>query len=199
MAPGVGGATTSGVGPADILLTPTAATVPNGVDNVGGANFAAASNITQPDDLRHYYGTYFQDDWKATSRLTLNMGLRWEIFGGVGESSGKQAGLLMPNANGAGAQYAILSQQKNAPLSPAFAPLLATDGIGLKYLSGSSIFTTPLTNFAPRVGLAYQFTSKLVARAAYGVFYGGFENIGGAPDPGYATTRDDARLRGING
>src|SRR5580704_8683614 len=81
MAPGVGGATTGGVGPADILLTPIAATVPNGVNNVGGANFAAASNITQPDDLRHYYGTYFQDDWKATSKLTLNMGLRWEIFG----------------------------------------------------------------------------------------------------------------------
>jgi hypothetical protein len=71
MAPGVGGATTGGVGPADILLTPIAATVPNGVNNVGGASFAAASNITQPDDLRHYYGTYFQDDWKATSKLTL--------------------------------------------------------------------------------------------------------------------------------
>jgi hypothetical protein len=185
MAPGVGGATTGGVGPADILLTPIAATVPNGVNNVGGSSFVAASNITQPDDLRHYYGTYFQDDWKATSRLTLNMGLRWEVFGGVGESSGKQAGLLMPNPNGAGAQYAILSQQKSAPLSPAFVPLLAKDGIGLKYLSGSSIFTTPLTNFAPRIGLAYQLTSKLVARGGYGMFYGGFENLGGAPDPGY--------------
>jgi hypothetical protein len=185
MAPGVGGATTGGAGMADILLTPTAATVPNGIDNVGGASFVAASNITQPDDLRHYYGAYFQDDWKATSKLTLNMGLRWEIFGGLQESSGKQAGLLMPNVNGVGAQYAILSKQKSTPLSPAFAPLLATDGIGLKYLDDSSIFTTPLTNFAPRVGLAYQLTSKLVARAAYGVFYGGFENIGGAPDPGY--------------
>jgi hypothetical protein len=185
MAPGVGGATTGGVGPADILLTPTIATVPNGVDNVGGANFAAASNITQPDDLRHYYGAYFQDDWKATSKLTLNMGLRWEIFGGLGESSGKQAGLLMPNPNGADAQYAILSKQKSTPLSPAFAPLLSTDGIGLTYIGGSSIFTTPLTDFAPRVGLAYQITPKLVVRGAYGMFYGGFENLGGAPDPGY--------------
>jgi hypothetical protein len=47
------------------------------------------------------------------------------------------------------------------------------------------LFTTPYNNFAPRVGLAYQITSKLVTRAAYGMFYGGFENIGGAPDPGY--------------
>ena len=176
---------TSGVGMADLLLTPTATTVPNGVNNVGGANTVFASNITQPDDLRHYYGAYFQDDWKATSKLTLNMGLRWEIFGGLGETGGRQAGLVPGAPNGAGAQYLILSQQKSAPLSPAFAPLLATDGIQLKYVSGSSLFTTPLTNLAPRVGLAYQITPKLVARAAYGIFYGGFENLGGAPDPGY--------------
>ncbi|HKW17977.1 MAG TPA: TonB-dependent receptor [Terriglobales bacterium] len=185
MTPGVGGATTGGVGAADILLTPTASTVASGVNNVGGANSVFASNITQPDDLRHYWGTYFQDDWKATSKLTLNMGLRWEIFGGLGEGSGKQAGLVMPSVNRVGAQYDILSQQKSATLSPAFGSLLANDGIALNYLSASSIFTTPLTNFAPRVGLAYQFTPKLVVRAAYGVFYGGFENLGGAPDPGY--------------
>src|SRR6185312_370018 len=100
MAPGLGGKTTGGVGMADILLSPTKASVANGVDNVGGANFVAASNITQPDDMRHYYGAYFQDDWKATSKLTLNMGLRYEIFGGLGEGSGKQAGLLMPHAGG---------------------------------------------------------------------------------------------------
>jgi len=185
MTPGVGGATTGGVGPADILLTPIASTVPNGVDYVGGANAVFASNITQPDDLRHYWGAYFQDDWKANSKLTLNMGLRWEIFGGLGDASGKQAGLLMPNASGAGAQYAILSKQRGAALSAGFVPLLTKDGIGLSYINGSSIFTTPLTNFAPRVGLSYQFTPKIVARAAYGMFYGGFENLGGAPDPGY--------------
>jgi hypothetical protein len=185
MAPGVGGASTGGVGQADILLTPIASTVPGGVNNVGGANAVFASNITQPDDLRHYWGTYFQDDWKATSKLTLNMGLRWEVFGGLGSGNGKEAGLVMPNANGAGAHYDILSQQKSAPLSPAFGPLLAKDGIGLNYISGSSVFTTPMTNFAPRLGLAYQITPKLVTRVAYGVFYGGFENLGGAPDPGY--------------
>ncbi len=174
---------TGGAGVADILLTPTAATVPNGVNNVGGAGNVFASNITQPDDLRHYYGTYFQDDWKATSKLTVNMGLRWEVFGQLGEASGKQAGLIPGAPNGAGAQYIIDSQQKNTPLSPSFTSLLAKDGISLQYRS--SVSTTPLTNFAPRLGLAYAVTSKLVARAAYGMFYGGFENLGGAPDPGY--------------
>ena len=179
--PNVGGST----GMADILLTPTAATVPNGVNNVGGARTVFASNITQPDDLRNYYGAYFQDDWKMSSKLTINMGLRWEVFQGLGESSGKQAGLVPGALNGAGAQYVILAQQKNTTLSPEFAPLLAKDGIQLSYVGGSSIFTTPLTNFAPRVGLAYRFRPKLVVRAAYGVFFGGFENLGGAPDPGF--------------
>jgi Carboxypeptidase regulatory-like domain/TonB-dependent Receptor Plug Domain len=184
MTPGLNGAT-NGVGMADLLLTPIPATVPNGVNNLGGANSVFASNITQPDDLRHYLGAYFQDDWKVTPKLTLNMGLRWEFFGGVGEASGKQAGLYMPAVSGAGAQYVILSKPKNTPVSPAFTSLLASDGIGFRYIGGSSVFTTPLTNFAPRFGLAYQLTPKLVARAGYGIFYGGFENLGGAPDPGY--------------
>ncbi len=176
---------TSGIGMADLLLTPTATTVINGVNDVGGANSVYASNITTPDDLRHYYGAYFQDDWKATSKLTLNLGLRWEIFGGLGEGSGRQAGLVPGAPNGAGAEYLILSQQKSTPLSSAFTALLAKDNIQLNYASGSSLFTVPLTNFAPRVGLAYQLKPKLVVRASYGIFYGGFENLGGAPDPGY--------------
>jgi hypothetical protein len=182
MAPGLGGKSTNGVGEADILLTPMAATVPGGVNNVGGANSVFASNITTLDDLRHYWGGYFQDDWKANSKLTINMGLRWEVFGGLEDPKGKQAGLTLSNGT---PQYLIPSSEKNAALSPAFAPLLASDGIQLNYISGKSLFTTPYNNFAPRVGLAYQISPKLVTRVAYGMFYGGFENIGGAPDPGY--------------
>ena len=181
---GVPAGVTSGVGMADILLTPIDATVTNGVNNVGGANTVFASNITQPDDLRNYYGAYFQDDWKATPKLTVNMGLRWEVFGQITESAGKQAGLLPGDLNGSGAEWVIISQQKNkTPLSSSFTDLLQQDGIGLVYRD--SIMDTPMNNFAPRVGLAYQLTNRLVARAGYGIFYGGFENLGGAPDPGY--------------
>ncbi|MBZ5561020.1 MAG: carboxypeptidase regulatory-like domain-containing protein [Acidobacteriia bacterium] len=177
--PGVGGPTT---GMADLLLTPIASTVPGGVDNVGGPNGVFASNISNIDDIRHYYGTYFQDDWKVTPKLTVNLGLRWEFFGQIREKYGAQANFV-PGTPGGNAAYLI--NRKTTPLSPSFTSLLAQDGIKLVYSTEAGLTNTPLTNFAPRVGLAYSPTPKLVMRAAYGIFYGGFENVGGAPDPGY--------------
>jgi len=182
---GIPNGVSGGVGAADLLLTPIPATVPNGADFVGGANTVFASNITRPMDFRRYYGTYFQDDWRVTSKLTVNLGLRYEVFGQIREENGRQAALQPGDLTGKGAQYVILAKQKDAPISPEFAPLLAKNGIELTYLDTSSISTTPLTNFAPRVGAAYQVTPKLVARGAFGRFYAGFENLGGAPDPGY--------------
>ncbi|HWR14100.1 MAG TPA: TonB-dependent receptor [Terriglobales bacterium] len=172
---------TNGVGMADLLLNPIAATVPNGVDFVGGASALSVSSVYEPDDLRHYFGAYFQDDWRVTPSLTLNMGLRWEYFGSLQEANGRQAGLM--STDGLTAEYVISSEQKDVPLSPAFTSLLASNNIPLRYVDGSSILDTPLTNFAPRIGLSYQVTPKIVGRASYGMFYGGFENLGGAPDP----------------
>jgi hypothetical protein len=174
-----------GVATADFLLTPIPSTV-GGVDNVGGPTGVFASNIVEPADKRKYFGAYFQDDWKVTPRLTVNLGLRWEIFGQLQEEDGKQ-GTLIPGTNGGaeGAQYIILDRQKDVPLSPSFTNLLATDGIALRYIGGSSVSETPLVDLAPRFGLAYQINSRLVARGGYGIFYGGFENLGGSPDPGF--------------
>lgn len=173
---------TSGIGAADLMLTPIPSTVSNGVNYVGGPNNVQVSTIDAPNDVRSYYGAYFQDDWKPSRRLTINLGLRWEAFMAVGEANGMQAGLI-PSANTQTAQYRILSAQKSVTLAPSFLALLAKDNIPLSYTPGSSILSSQKTNFAPRIGLAYQFTQRLVARASYGIFYGGFENIGGAPDP----------------
>jgi Carboxypeptidase regulatory-like domain/TonB dependent receptor/TonB-dependent Receptor Plug Domain len=171
-----------GSGIADLLLTPTTATVPNGVDYEGGPGFVIADSNVAPDSIRHYYGAYFQDDWKATRRLTLNLGLRWEFFGQLRDRLGEA--IFVPGAPFGGPAYIISSSSKNIPLASSFTSLLTKDGIALEYSGISGLMPTPTHDFAPRVGLAYQLTSKFVMRASYGIFYAGFENLGGSPDPG---------------
>ncbi|MDQ2949748.1 MAG: TonB-dependent receptor, partial [Acidobacteriota bacterium] len=178
--PGGGGL---GSGIATLLLTPIKSTVPNGIDFEGGPNSIFADSDVAPDNLRHYYGAYFQDDWKVTRKLTLNLGVRWEFFGHLRNKYGAQANFV-PGAPGGGAAYVIASHGKNLPLSPAFTALLAKDGIALQYSDVPGLLNSPKANFAPRIGFAYQVLPKLVMRAAYGIFYAGFENLGGAPDPG---------------
>lgn len=178
--PSTGGGNT---GLAQLLLSPIATTVANGINNVGGSDTTEASNFTGPDDIRNYYGAYFQDSWKVKPRLTVELGLRWEFFGQVVEKFGAQANFI-PAPPGNGAEYLIPTQRKSTPLSPSFISTLATDGINLAYSSVPGLTNTPLNNFAPRVSVAYQATSKLVVRAGYGIYYAGFSNIGGSPDIG---------------
>jgi Carboxypeptidase regulatory-like domain/TonB dependent receptor len=197
---GIPGTGSLGSGMADLLLTPIASTVPGGIDYDGGPGYVIADSNVEPDEVRHYYGAYFQDDWKVTPKLTVNAGLRWEFFGQPNNKYGAQANFV-PGAGQNGGEYLIDSSAKSVPLSPAFTSLLAQDGISLRYSSVPGLVNTPLNNFAPRIGLAYQITSRLVARAAYGIFYAGFENLGGAPDLGanYPFAVEPALNDGTNG
>lgn len=178
--------TDSSTGRAQFLLTPTAAPGLGGIP-LGGANQVQASNFGGVAAQRSYYGAYFQDDWKVSSKLTLNLGLRWDWFSPTGERYGAQANFV-PGAPGAGAEYIIPSNRKNDPaLSPSFPQLLAKDGIALNYTNayGSGLSIVQKNNFAPRFGFAYQATQHLVVRGGYGIFFGAFENRGGYPSLGY--------------
>src|SRR2546430_11258622 len=72
--PNKGGGNT---GIAQALLIPEASTV-GGVNYVGGPSSVFVSNISLTDNGKNYYGGYFQDDWKITPKLTLNLGIRWD-------------------------------------------------------------------------------------------------------------------------
>lgn len=177
--------TDASTGRAQFLLNPTA--VP-GLNNVlGGASSVNASNFGSLASQRSYYGLYFQDDWKVTSKLTLNLGIRWDYFSPTGDRYGAQANFV-PGPPGAGAQYLIpASRNGDPPLSPSFTQLLAKDGIALNYTDkyGSGLSIVQKNNFAPRFGFAYQLTPRLVMRGGYGIFWGAFENRGGSPSLGY--------------
>jgi len=185
--PNVGGGNT---GRAHFLLTPATATVANGVNDVGGATTVRISNISLTDNGKNYYGTYFNDDWKITPKLTLNLGLRWDYFGLVYEHHGNQANFV-PGGSPTGSPMYIIPEGKNSGnLSSGcltcFTDLLAKDGINLLVSNryGKGLGKSQRGNVAPRVGFAYQVNPKLVARGGFGIFYNGFENRGFSPNIG---------------
>lgn len=170
---------------AQFLLSPIAATVAGGINNVGGANSVSASSFPPISNLHRWYlGTYLQDDWRVSQSLTLNLGLRWEYYGVPTEKSERQANFIPgPFSNPRqGAQFLIpQSQVANVPL--AFIALLAKDNIAFVPTRNSALGTAQATNFAPRFGLAYQANAKTVIHTGYGIFFGGYENYGLSASP----------------
>ncbi len=161
--------TTGGnTGLAQLVLSPT------GAGNIGGADFVEASNLANTDSRRNFNALYFQDDFKISSKLTLNLGLRWEYFGPLIERYGAQSN-FQP-AMGGGAEYLFTQSRCSTPLNPDFITLAAGDGVKIACSSQPGLQIAQKLNFSPRVGFAYQLSSKLVLRGGYGIFYGGFEN-----------------------
>lgn len=107
-----------------------------------------------------YHGFYFQDDWRVTSKLTLNLGIRYEID--------------FPRTE----RYNRMNWfDENAPSPLAGAvpgyPNLR-GGVRFVGVDGNprSQFNEDLNNVSPRAGFAYQADSKTVIRGAYGHFFG---------------------------
>ncbi len=101
------------------------------------------------------YGVYFNDDWKASKSLTLNLGIRYDIQTAPTDRFNRLSYFTFaPNP--------ISSQ----------VPGLNLRG-NLQYVNGNQrgVYNTNYTNFAPRVGLAYSPVSRFVFRAGYGIFY----------------------------
>jgi hypothetical protein len=177
----------STTGIAQMLLQPELATVPNGVDYSGGSDEVRASNINKTYDTRTYFATYFQDDFKISPQLTLNLGLRWDYFSPISESNGGQANFVQDGPPNGGPTYLIPASGKDdRSLSNSFTSLLAKDGIALEFTDkyGKGLTQNQKTNFAPRLGFAYQVDPKLVVRGGFGLFYNAFENQGYGPNIG---------------
>jgi hypothetical protein len=164
-------------GIADMLVTPMVSLV-GGVDNVGGMSSFSGSDIAATDDHRWYWAAYFQDDWKATTNLTLNLGLRWDYFTPYAETRGRQANFIPAGGNGPGGVYQITTQGCQVPRSTGFDANLTKDGISLACVPSLTLGGAQKTNFAPRLGFAYRATSRLVVRGGYGVTYGALGNLG---------------------
>ena len=132
----------TGVNQADALLS-----VPSDFQNsgtVGGGNNPFVLKSTE-------YSFFVQDDWKATNDLTLNLGVRWDVFPLYGEDSGRIGNF-----------------------DPATLTLNRAKG------GGNNLSSTRHNNIAPRAGFAYSFGGKrqYVLRGGAGIFYA-LEGFGG--------------------
>ena len=104
-----------------------------------------------------YYALFFQDDWRVNSRLSVNMGLRWDLGLGSREKYNRLAYFDAGAPN---------------PLAAA-AGLPNLKGV-LRWIGGSNAGNQQATqwhDFAPRFGFAYKVTAKSVLRGGYGVFF----------------------------
>ena len=138
----------------------------------GGSITSVTPNI---DYRRQIYAVYALDDFKATPRLTLNLGLRYELFTTIKEGKNNQATFDFSTLS------LIVPKGQNAQLTPTLATELAIQSNG-----SGGLINPDLNNFAPRIGLAYAISSKLVLRGGYGIFYGGQENGPFSnPSPGF--------------
>jgi hypothetical protein len=149
---------------------------------LGVADGAQLVSLHNVDYHRNIYAFYAQDDIKVNDRLTLNLGLRYELFGTIKESHDQQGTFDFAT------QSLIVPKGQNQQLTPCLATgqpppcfLLPVNRNGSR-----GLIHPDLNNFAPRVGVAFRLTSKLVLRGGYGIFYGGQENGPYSnPSPGF--------------
>ncbi|MGA2375471.1 MAG: TonB-dependent receptor [Candidatus Sulfotelmatobacter sp.] len=141
---------------------------------LGVADGGGITSLHNIDYRRQIYAGFTQDDWKATQRLTVNLGLRYEVFSTVKEHNNEEGTFVF------GPNSLLVPSGQNEQLTP-------TLGVSIPIVHGSRGLISPdLNNFAPRIGFAYRAMDKLVIRSGYGIFYGGQENGPYSnPSPGF--------------
>jgi Carboxypeptidase regulatory-like domain/TonB dependent receptor-like, beta-barrel len=105
-----------------------------------------SSQFIKMNSFENQYALYLRDRWRASPRLTLDLGLRWELYPNRTRSNGMGIESYDPTTN-----EALIGGRGGIPRD---------SGVG---------FSKKL--FAPRVGFAYQVTDSTVIRSGYGITY----------------------------
>ncbi len=143
-----GGNVNTGIGLADFML---------------GHIWTLNARVAAPIGKRiKYWSGYFQDDWRVTPRLTLNIGMRYETETPIYEVGGRMNGFCEYCPQPLAGQNGIPEGAIGRVLFP------NRDGTG-KYL-----WNWDKNNFAPRFGFAYKLKddASMVLRGGFGMFYG---------------------------
>ena len=143
-----------------------------------GGNGSTSSNINSADvasgipdgaDRITDVALFVQDDWKVSSRLTLNLGLRWEYLGWPVDVFGRRGNfdyrLYQPPPEGGSTSAGFVQSSTAAHPLP-----------GLPKVSPTLVDHAPDKNFAPRFGFAYKLSDRFALRGGYGIFYDQLSN-----------------------
>jgi hypothetical protein len=122
--------------------------------------FPASGDVTigSPNDFFiNYYAGYFQDDFRVTPNLTLNFGLRYEFEQGLQERD----------------DNITVGFSRDQAFPVQVTGLNLKGGLLYAGVDGAPTHQSDPSRkkFAPRIGLAYKFSDRVVLRGGYGVFY----------------------------
>jgi hypothetical protein len=163
--------------------------VPLGTNpNAGGNAFASFllgyANSAQIDTVRfigqqfYYFGGYFQDDWRVTSKLVLNLGLRWD-------------GNLPPT--GLGNRWTDFSPTTPNPAAGGIPGAVLFAGTCSGCVGSRTLADFWNKGYGPHIGLAYSWDAKTVIRAAYSRSYGALISVSGSThNSGWTLTQTDS-------
>jgi len=145
---------------------------------LGGAD--RASQIVPPVlfDTTVYHDTsvYFQDNWRVNQKLTLNLGLRYEV----------PIGWHVPGGNG----YSHVDIKTPNPAAGGLPGALVFSGTGPGRTGQKRFYPTDYSAIGPRLGMAYQLTPKTVLRGGWSIYYQGLSSGGCGCRAGFAGSND---------
>jgi hypothetical protein len=143
--------TTTGLGMADFLL--------------GDETFAGLSNGVYDTFQQPGYAFFAQDDYQMTRKLTWDLGLRYQFISNPMEAHNAES-----NFNLATDTLDIVAGRNDS--MPAY---FASTGFPVSRNASRTLVPNHHLDFAPRLGVAYDFLPKTVFRAGYGIFWTGYE------------------------
>jgi len=125
------------------------------------------------DYKQYYIGSFVQDDWRVSDKLTLNLGVRFDIDTPFGEKYGHTVNGFNPTAANAVSGLAANfkgTTVSSSGLSVAVPSISALGGLTFPNANGGAPYQTNSGFVSPRIGFSYSVTPKLVMRGGFGIF-----------------------------
>ena len=160
-----------------------------GIPTTGsGGNSSLIDNSINYSVQSVFHGFFFQDDWRVTPKLTLNLGLRYELETGLTERfnrilRGFDLTTPSPIETQVRAAYTATFNANSYPVTPDQFHVLG--GYTFADDNNRHVWDVDRSNFQPRIGLAYQLNPKTVVRGGFGIFMAPFQ-IETPQQPGFA-------------